>query len=119
VGRNPTPRAVRRLAQRLAPATIEQLLWLIEADHSGRPPLPPGLPEGAALIRQMAAEQAVDHGPQAPVILGRHVLPYFHGEAGKHIGEITKAAYEAQLDGVFSGEAEALLWLDRYIAGRG
>ncbi len=118
IGRNVTARAIRRLAQRLAPATIEQLLLLIEADHSGRPPLPPGLPDGALRIREMAAEEAVDRGPQPPLILGRHVLPFFHGEPGKHIGEITTAAYEAQLDGTFSSEGEALAWLQRYMAER-
>ena len=55
IGREATPRAVRRLAMRLAPATITDLLRLIEADYSGRPPLPTGLPEGAIRIREMAA----------------------------------------------------------------
>jgi tRNA nucleotidyltransferase (CCA-adding enzyme) len=115
IGRHPTPRAVRRLALRLAPANIEQLLHLMEADHSGRPPLPPGVPEGAARIRELALAQAVDKGPQPPLILGRHVLPFFNGEAGKHIGEVTAAAYEAQLDGEFSDEAGAQAWLNRYM----
>ena len=106
VGRDPTPRAVRRLAMRLAPASIAQLMRLIEADASGRPPLPPGLPEGAARIQAMAQAQSVAQGPQAPLILGRHVLPYFEDGPGKHIGEVTHAAYEAQADGEFSGEAE-------------
>jgi tRNA nucleotidyltransferase (CCA-adding enzyme) len=118
VGRNVTPRAVRRLAMRLAPASIEQLVHLIEADHSGRPPLPPGLPEGAVLIRDMARQQSVEQGPQAPLILGRHVLPYFNGEPGKHIGEVTHAAYEAQADGEFSDEAAALEWLQRHMSDR-
>ncbi len=111
-----TPRAVRRLAQRLAPASIERLVQLIEADHSGRPPLPPGLPEGAMLIRDAAREQAVTRGPQAPLILGRHVLPYFDNKPGRHIGEVTAAAYEAQLDGTFSDEASALAWLAEFAA---
>jgi tRNA nucleotidyltransferase (CCA-adding enzyme) len=118
IGREATPRAVRRLAMRLAPATIADLLRLIEADHSGRPPLPAGLPEGAIRIREMAKAQAVDHGPQAPLILGRHVMPYFDGQPGKHIGEVTTAAYEAQADGAFSTQEEALQWLERYIAER-
>ena len=118
IGREATPRAVRRLAMRLAPATITDLLRLIEADHSGRPPLPAGLPEGAIRIREMAAAQAVDHGPQAPLILGRHVMPYFDGRPGKHIGEVTAAAYEAQADGAFSNQDEALQWLERYISER-
>jgi len=116
IGREVTPRAVRRLAMRLAPATIVQLLRLIEADYSGRPPLPTGLPEGALRIRAMAEAQAVEQGPQKPFILGRHVMPYFGGVPGKHIGEVTSAAYEAQADGAFSNEAEALMWLASYMS---
>jgi tRNA nucleotidyltransferase (CCA-adding enzyme) len=116
VGREPTPRAVRRLAMRLAPANILQLLRLIEADHSGRPPLPPGLPEGAIRIREMAIAQAVEEKPQAPLIQGRHVLPYFENRPGRHIGEVVNAAIEAQADGEFSTQEEALEWLERFIA---
>ncbi|MEO8098328.1 MAG: HD domain-containing protein [Acidobacteriota bacterium] len=113
-----TVRAVRRLAQRLAPASIEQLVRLIEADHSGRPPLKPGLPEGAVRIREMARQQAVEKGPQAPLILGRHVLPYFADQPGKHIGEVMSAAYEAQTEEAFSDEAGALEWLAQHMAAR-
>jgi tRNA nucleotidyltransferase (CCA-adding enzyme) len=118
IGRDATPRAVRRLAMRLAPSTITDLLRLIEADHSGRPPLPVGLPEGAIRIREMARAEAVHHGPQPPLILGRHVLPYFEGRPGKHIGEVTAVAYEAQADGAFSNEEEALRWLEGYMRGQ-
>jgi hypothetical protein len=31
---------------------------------------------------------------------------------------VTKAAYEAQLDGVFSNEREALAWLEEHMARR-
>ena len=114
-GHAPTPRAVRRLAMRLAPANILQLLRLIEADHSGRPPLPAGLPEGAVRIREMAFAQEVQEKPQAPLIQGRHVLPYFDNRPGKHIGEVVNAAIEAQADGEFSTQEEALAWLERFL----
>jgi tRNA nucleotidyltransferase (CCA-adding enzyme) len=113
-----TPRTVRRLALRLAPANITQLIRLIEADHSGRPPLPAGLPETAVRIRDMAAAQAVEKKPQSALILGRHVLPYFENRPGPHIGEITRAAYEAQTDGAFSTEEEGLEWLRALMASR-
>ena len=118
IGAEVTPRAVRRLASRLAPASIAQLVRVIEADASGRPPKPAGLPDAAARIRDMAAAQSVGDKPQAPIILGRHVLPYFENREGAHIGEVTRAAYEAQSDGEFSTEAEALAWLARYMSGR-
>jgi tRNA nucleotidyltransferase (CCA-adding enzyme) len=116
IGGDPSPRAVRRLAMRLVPASIAQLLRLIEADFSGRPPLPAGLPENALRIRAVAQSQAVALGPQPPIILGRHVLPFFGNRPGKHIGDVTRAAYEAQADGAFSNEAEGLAWLERYVA---
>ena len=115
VGRDPSARAVRRLAIRLAPASIAQLIRLIEADYSGRPPLAAGLPEGAVKIREMAEMQSVKQRPQPPLILGRHVLPYFDNQPGKHIGEVVSAAYEAQADGAFSNEPEALEWLEQYM----
>jgi tRNA nucleotidyltransferase (CCA-adding enzyme) len=112
------PRAIRRLAARLAPANVTELSWLIEADHSGRPPLPAGMPAEAARMRDFAAAEHVDESPQPPLILGRHVLPYFDGKPGKHIGEVTKEGYEAQLDGAFSSEPEALQWLADHMASR-
>jgi tRNA nucleotidyltransferase (CCA-adding enzyme) len=115
IGREATPRAVRRLALRLAPANIAQLLLLVEADHSGRPPLPGGLPEGAIRIQEVAHAQAVERKPQPAFILGRHVLPYFQNRPGKQIGEVVDTAYEAQLDGAFSTQEEAMEWLEQYI----
>lgn len=115
IGMEVSARAVRRLAMRLAPASIHQLVRLIEADASGCPPKPPGLPASAARILEVAEAEAVKEKPQTPLILGRHVLPYFEGRPGKHIGEVTRAAYEAQLDGAFSSEEEALAWLENYL----
>jgi tRNA nucleotidyltransferase (CCA-adding enzyme) len=112
------PRTVRRLAARLKPATITQLAWLVEADHSGRPPLPPGMPPGGERMRALAMSQRVEEAPPAALILGRHVLPYFGGKPGPHIGEVTRAAYEAQLDGAFSAEEEAFAWLSAYMNER-
>jgi len=118
IGREVSPRAVRRLAMRLAPSSIAQLVRLIEADASGRPPLEPGVPPAAARILAAAESEAVESRPQPPLILGRHVLPYFENRPGVHIGEVTHAAYEAQADGAFSTEEEALRWLENYM-GRG
>ncbi|HML17065.1 MAG TPA: HD domain-containing protein [Bryobacteraceae bacterium] len=118
IGMDVTPRAVRRLAVRLAPASITQLIRLIEADASGRPPRAKGLPDSAERIREVAASQSVAEKPQAPLIQGRHVLPYFENRPGKHIGEVTRAAYEAQSDNAFSDEQQALAWLDAYMRQR-
>lgn len=57
--RNAGSRTVRRLASRLAPATMRDLALVIEADHSGRPPLPPRLPEAAERMVQLAEKQGI------------------------------------------------------------
>jgi hypothetical protein len=75
------------------------------------------LPDEAARMRDFAESQQVEAAPQPALILGRHVMPYFDGKPGRHIGEATKAAYEAQLDGAFSNEDEAMKWLAEYIGG--
>jgi hypothetical protein len=69
-------------------------------------------------IRDMAAAQAVETKPQSALIMGRHVLPFFDNRPGPYIGEITRAAYEAQTDGVFSTEGEAQEWLRTFMARR-
>jgi tRNA nucleotidyltransferase (CCA-adding enzyme) len=116
IGKDITARAVRRLAMRIAPASVEQLIRVIEADASGCPPKEPGLPPDAAKLLEAARAESVQERPPAPLILGRHVLPYFDGTPGRHIGEVTRAAYEAQLDGAFSTEDSAAEWLVKYFA---
>ena len=108
-------RTARRLATRLAPANIRELVLLVEADASGRPPLPEGLPEAAARMGRMAADLRVEAAPETPLILGRHVIPYFNGTPGPHIGRVVKAAFEAQLDGAFTDPGGALEWLSNYM----
>jgi len=46
-----TTKAVAKLARELYPATIADLVLLLEADCAGRPPIPPGLPP--AVVEQL------------------------------------------------------------------
>lgn len=105
-----TPRAVRRLARRLAPETIEHLALVIVADASGRPPLPPGAPDGLnALLASAEAARVADAAPR-PVLLGRHLIEA-GWSAGPHMGRVLDEAFEAQLDGVFADLEGARAWL--------
>jgi tRNA nucleotidyltransferase (CCA-adding enzyme) len=63
--RNAGSRTVRRLAKKLSPATIRDMVYLIEADHSGRPPLPRELPETARRLLELAVKNRVLDGPPA------------------------------------------------------
>ena len=71
---DPTPRAIRRLARRLAPATIEELCLVMTADASGRPPIPDQVPPTVQAIRDQSATLAATDAAPKPILLGRHLL---------------------------------------------
>ena len=106
----PSPSAVRRLAKKIQPATISQLLIIMTADHLGRPPLVSAQTrERIARLRNAAAELAVGEAAPAPILRGRDLIA--EGvPPGARMGAILKAAYEAQLGGAFYTRDEALGW---------
>jgi len=107
-------RTVRRLAERLQPASIKELSYVMESDHSGRPPLPGGMPSGAQKMLDKAEESHVTDKPMERIVNGRDVLPYFPGkEPGPHIGEVVKDAFDAQLNGEINSPEEGKAWLDK------
>ena len=108
-----SPRGIRRLAVRLAPATLSQLETLITADAFGRPPHPRIEPPGLVRLRALAAELAVSSRAPRPLLLGRHLLE--RGMApGPEFSRILSAAFEAQLDGAFENLDGAQAWLDAH-----
>lgn len=109
-------RAVRRMLVRLRPASLEQLLRLIEADVSGRPPLPRGLPPEVREWGERAREQRENGVPAEspavapPLILGRHLIALGYAPA-VWFGPILRECHVAQLAGEFADEAEGLRYL--------
>lgn len=108
------PRAIRRLAIRLEPASVEQWGRLIEADHSGRPPLPSASP--AAAYVDLAWRLAVEQRRPQPILLGRHLLAA-GWQPGPAMGRVLRAAYEAQIEGAFDNVEGGLDWIARRGAG--
>lgn len=107
----PTPRAVRRLSASLNEITLLELSRLVEADSSGRPPLPAGMPPAMVSIMNMAAEMGVAAQKPVGVVMGRHLVEMGFKQ-GKIIGVILKAAFDAQIDGVFSDLESGLKWVE-------
>lgn len=105
-------RHVRRLARALGEGgeTIPMLARLVEADGSGRPPLPGGLPDSMRALCDVAREVHAEDAAPRPVLLGRHLIDE-GWEPGPAMGEILRRAYEAQLDGAFDDLDGALAWL--------
>lgn len=103
-------RAVRRLAKRLEPESIDGLSVVITADHMGRPPKPADVPEGLLSLRKIAEELKVKDSAPKPLLLGRHLIDAGLAPGAAFAG-ILKSAFEAQLDGEFVDLPGAFRWL--------
>ncbi len=107
--------SVRRLARRLAPATIDELAAVMRADSNGRPPLQS--PETHARIDELvrrAHALALEHSPPKPLLQGRHLISLGHPPSAK-FKPVLDTAFEAQLEGAFADETGALGWAQKYL----
>ena len=113
---NGSQRHVRRLAIRLSEGgeTLEMLSKLVEADHSGRPPLPKELPCTMRAMLDVATQLDVQGHAPKPLLMGRHLLE-MNMLPGPKMGELLKAAFEAQLEGEFESVEGACQWVQKYV----
>ena len=110
--------AVRRLARRLTPASIDELCAVMRADHNGRPPL-----HSANTLSRIDELQAkahaltLEHGGPQPLVLGRHLIEL--GQVpGPQFKPLLNEAFEAQLDGAFIDESGGREWLKNRLQDR-
>lgn len=106
---------VRRLAKKISPATLDDLIAVMLADHFGRPPLIPR--ETVAridLLRASAQRLKVQHAAPKPIVLGRHLITLGY-QPGPQFKRTLDAAFESQLDGAFNDEAGGLEWMRNYL----
>lgn len=101
-----TPKAARRMVAKMQYTDIDMLMMVMEADHSGRPPLPKGLPESAKRLRELAQIE-VNNNTVAQWAMGRHLIE--HGfQSSPRFGEVLRHIYEQQLDGMFQSAENAI-----------
>ncbi len=107
-------RHVRRLSVALASAgeTLEMLGRLVEADHSGRPPLAKGLPANMKAMLDVAENLNIQSQRLEPLLLGRHLLELGFSPGSK-MGEILQLVFERQLNGEIQSLEEAKEWVRR------
>jgi len=110
----PSKRTVRRLAERLHPATIDQLMMVVQADHAGRPPLPKDMPANALEIQRIAKELNVEASAPKPLILGRHLIE-LGLQPGPDFKRYLTAFFEKQLDGDFDNLEDGKFLLKKAI----
>lgn len=106
---------VRRLARKISPATLDELLAVMESDHLGRPPLVPAETVlRINMLRTAAQRLALEHQAPKPIVLGRHLITLGY-QPGPQFKKALDAAFESQLDGAFSDEAGGVAWMDSYL----
>jgi len=110
-----TDRSVRRLANFLKPATIEQLCLVMTADHLGRPPKPKVIHPAILNLRAKAEELRLREAAPKPILLGRHLIERGM-KPGVEFGTLLNEAFEAQLEGKFTDIDGALKWLEERTA---
>ncbi|MCL2119809.1 MAG: HD domain-containing protein, partial [Planctomycetaceae bacterium] len=111
----PSDTMIRRLAHRLVPANMR--LWgdLVAADTCGCDN------DMTALSPQpwldTARRLGIDEDPPRPILRGRNLIA-LGMEPGPDMGVILKTAFEAQLDGEFLTQEDAVAWLKNHITAR-
>lgn len=106
---------VRRLARKLAPATLDELMAVMWADHLGRPPLVSAESERRLGFLRLAAQRlALEHVAPKPIVLGRHLIT-LGVTPGPKFKPALDAAFESQLDGAFYDELSGIEWMRNYL----
>ncbi len=105
---------IRRLSTRV---NIEELVILAKADNFGRTTqeaIRKEYPAGEWLLNKATELDVLNKRPKQ-ILLGRHLIAYGLKE-GKIFKDILELAYQAQLEGRFFSEKEALVWLEDYLS---
>jgi tRNA nucleotidyltransferase (CCA-adding enzyme) len=103
----PSTRSIQRLAKRLSPASITQLVCIMQADQNGRPPLPKIEPVGVRNIREVALKNNINERPPQRWIEGRDLIN-LGMEPGPKMGIMVNEIFNDQIDDKVKSQEEAL-----------
>lgn len=108
--------AIRRLAKRLHPATVQELIWVTEADFLGRTLKDPDL-SLIELFKRRADELAVMDAPVEPLVLGRDLMA-LGVQPGREMGDILERLETAQINGAFETHEAGIAYYREHIAAK-
>ena len=106
-----TPRTARRFAAKLGSISKNDWLAIVEADYSGRPPLPKGIPTAAQKLYDLMEVETQDNRV-AQLVLGRHLLAAGF-KPSPLFGKVLNEVYEIQLDEGFDFSQLQEIAIDR------
>jgi len=121
----PSASAVRRLANRLSPASMRQWAQVCIADRLGRgafryPAVSPvnvdaDVDRVVAIAEMAGSMQVLEVAPQA-LVMGRHLVDLGY-RPGPAFGSMLSAAFDAQLDGAFDNVVDGIAWIVNNFGG--
>jgi len=108
---NPSNTAIRRMARRIAPATVAQWAQVAFCDVFGRDRTP-DQDTGWQIVRtaERAAEMHIAQTAPQPIVMGRHLID-MGMRPGPHFGAILDAAMDAQMAGEFATLEDGIAWV--------
>jgi tRNA nucleotidyltransferase (CCA-adding enzyme) len=113
----PNIKSVNRLKKNLKPSSIDELLWLIEADVFGRVSSTPIIfPANAIRIRELSEVEYIEVVPRPKsLITGDHLIQLGLKPSPEY-RTILEVAYAAESNGEFNNVEEGKVWLSKYLA---
>jgi tRNA nucleotidyltransferase (CCA-adding enzyme) len=93
-------KTLRKLSNKLYPATMRQLFYLCESDQSGRPPLPRGISENLRINIDNSIRLGILDGRPAKIVTGKDLIKAGY-TPGPNMGKLLDKLYELQLRGSF------------------
>jgi tRNA nucleotidyltransferase (CCA-adding enzyme) len=100
-------KAVRKLSVRMEPSNISNLCILMEADCSGRPPIPRGKNENILIIEESAKRQGLMFGSITPFIQGKDLIE-LGLKPGPNFSNIISDMKERQISGEIQSKEQAM-----------
>ena len=112
----PSDASLRRLSKRLHSATMRELVYVMTADHRGRPPSLSKEQEAriTLFLERIEALELSDSAPKA-ILKGRHLIALGF-QPGIEFKSYLDEGYNAQIEGIFSDEEGAKRWLQKKVA---
>jgi tRNA nucleotidyltransferase (CCA-adding enzyme) len=107
----PTPKMVRKLSRDMYPSNIQELSWVVEANHNSRRPLEASMPLNMLKVLSIANELDVALEPLKPLVQGRHLINELGMKPSKEFGVILDRVLQAQINGEVTSLEEGLNWL--------
>ena len=103
----------RKMAHLIHPADIDMLGMLMEADYSGRPPIPPAMPKEAQKMVDDARAANIHQGlpKKSDLLTGQQFIEMSGLQPGPHVGK----AQQAYWDDWLKGDTNVVGWTKRYL----